>query len=146
MKAFTVEIGKTKNVSILKDLIKEMKAPHLDHVAASDLDLWNVSIPVDDDTDERLKSINNLEPLDALLRLSDVFLMLKKVTCTSSFKHQLTVSFESFRPFSTEVTISSMWATSFCRAATCTSVHGVARYLTNVLSGARSSGKTSPDN
>jgi hypothetical protein len=28
-------------------------------------------------------------------------------------------------------------ATSFCRAATCTSVHGVARYLTNVLSVAR---------
>ena len=72
-KVFTVEVEKTKNVSILKKLIKEEKAPHLDHVAASDLDLWNVSIPMDVDTDAKLKNINNLEPLDALLRLSDVF-------------------------------------------------------------------------
>jgi hypothetical protein len=72
-KVFTVKIEKTENVSILKKLIKEEKAPHLDHVAASDLQLWNVSIPVNGDADERLKSINNLEPLGALLRLSDVF-------------------------------------------------------------------------
>jgi crinkler effector protein len=45
---FTVEIPKTKNASILKDLIKEKKAPHLDHVAASDLDLWKVNFPIDD--------------------------------------------------------------------------------------------------
>ncbi len=47
-RTFTVEIPKNKNVSILKDLIKEKKAPHLDHVAASDLDLWQVSFPIDD--------------------------------------------------------------------------------------------------
>ena len=45
---FTVEIKKNKNLSILKDLIKEKKAPHLDHVAASDLDLWQVSFLIDD--------------------------------------------------------------------------------------------------
>jgi hypothetical protein len=45
---FTVEIPKNKNISFLKDLIKEKKAPHLDHVAASDLDLWRVSFPIDD--------------------------------------------------------------------------------------------------
>jgi len=44
---FTVKIPKTENISILKDLIKEKKAPHLDHVAASDLDLWQVSFPID---------------------------------------------------------------------------------------------------
>jgi hypothetical protein len=43
-KVFTVEVEKTKNVSILKKLIKEEKAPHLDHVAASDLDLWMVDL------------------------------------------------------------------------------------------------------
>ncbi|KAJ3499972.1 hypothetical protein NLJ89_g9993 [Agrocybe chaxingu] len=47
-RVFTVEIPKNKNVSILKKLIKEEKAPHLDHVAASDLDLWQVSFPIDD--------------------------------------------------------------------------------------------------
>ena len=40
---FTVETIKSKNVSILKDIIKEKKAPTLNHVAASDLDLWKVS-------------------------------------------------------------------------------------------------------
>ena len=45
---FTVKIPKTENVSILKDLIKEKKAPHLNHVAASDLDLWKVDVPIDD--------------------------------------------------------------------------------------------------
>ena len=43
---FTVEIEKTKNVSILKDMIKEKKAPHLNHIAASDLDLWQVECPI----------------------------------------------------------------------------------------------------
>ena len=45
---FTVEIPKTENVSILKDLIKEKKARHFEHVDASDLDLWQVSFPIDD--------------------------------------------------------------------------------------------------
>jgi hypothetical protein len=45
---FTVEIPKTENASILKKLIKEKKAPHLNHVAASDLDLWQVSFLIDD--------------------------------------------------------------------------------------------------
>ena len=45
---FTVQVPKTDNVSILKDLIKEEKAPHLNHVAASDLDLWKVDVPIDD--------------------------------------------------------------------------------------------------
>ena len=45
---FTVEIPKNKNVSILKDLIKKEKAPHLNHVAASDLDLWKTDFPFDD--------------------------------------------------------------------------------------------------
>lgn len=34
---FTVKISEFENVSILKKLIKEEKAPHLDHLAASDL-------------------------------------------------------------------------------------------------------------
>ena len=73
-KVFTVEVEKTKNVSILKDQIKEKKASLLNHVDASDLNLWNISLAKDDVTNEKLKStIDNLEPLDALLRLSDVF-------------------------------------------------------------------------
>ena len=44
---FTVEIPKTKNVSILKKLIKDEKAAHLEQIDASDLDLWQVSFPID---------------------------------------------------------------------------------------------------
>jgi len=47
-RAFTVEIPRIENVSTLKKLIKQKKAPHLDRVAASDLDLWQVSFPIDD--------------------------------------------------------------------------------------------------
>ena len=45
---FAVEILKNKKtVSILKDLIKEKKAPHLNYIAASDLNLWKVDISLD---------------------------------------------------------------------------------------------------
>ena len=47
-KMFTVEVEKTKNVSILKKLIKEEKASRLEHVDASDLDLWMVDLRLDD--------------------------------------------------------------------------------------------------
>ena len=47
-KMFTVEVEKTKSVSILKKLIKEEKASRLEHIDASDLDLWDVSIPMDE--------------------------------------------------------------------------------------------------
>jgi hypothetical protein len=69
---FTVKIEETENVSILKKLIKKKKAPHFDHFAASDLDLFQVSIPIDDDADQRLnESIR--EPLTSPLPLLQLF-------------------------------------------------------------------------
>ena len=47
-RTFIVEIPKNKGVDILKDRIKEKKAPHFNHISASDLDLWQVSFPIDD--------------------------------------------------------------------------------------------------
>jgi Crinkler effector protein N-terminal domain len=47
-RTFTVEIPKNKNVDILKDRIKEKRAPQFDHIIASYLDLWQVSFPIDD--------------------------------------------------------------------------------------------------
>ena len=41
-RVFPIKIPRNNNVGILKDLIKEKKAPHLNHVAASDLDLFQV--------------------------------------------------------------------------------------------------------
>jgi hypothetical protein len=69
---FTVEIEKTKNVSILKDLIKEKKARLLSHVDASDLELTQVSLPVNDDLEGSLKKVE-IVPLAPLLPLSQVF-------------------------------------------------------------------------
>jgi len=64
-KMFTVKVLETDNVSILKDLMKEEKAPHFDHIAASDIHLWKVSIPIDDFNTERLEENTNLEPVKA---------------------------------------------------------------------------------
>jgi hypothetical protein len=72
---FIVEIEETESVSILKDLIKEKKAHHLDHVAASDLDIWKVDLPIT----LLKKSLDELSKLDdnnSLLpdvELSEVF-------------------------------------------------------------------------
>jgi len=44
---FTVEIPESKNVSILKKIIKEEKAHQLAHLDASDLILWKVRLPPD---------------------------------------------------------------------------------------------------
>jgi Crinkler effector protein N-terminal domain len=64
---FTVKIEKTENVSILKDVIKQKNAPHLDHIAPSDLDLFLASsVPKDGD-------IKAIQPLENLLSLSEVF-------------------------------------------------------------------------
>jgi hypothetical protein len=71
-KMFVVEIEKTKSVSILKDLIKGKNSSSFGNVDSKNIDLWNVSIPVED-VNERLKNINNLEPLNSLLKLSHVF-------------------------------------------------------------------------
>jgi hypothetical protein len=54
---FVVEIEENETISILKDLIKEKKAPHLDHVAASDLDIWKVDLP----TTNLKKSLDELK-------------------------------------------------------------------------------------
>ncbi|PPQ70836.1 hypothetical protein CVT26_014041 [Gymnopilus dilepis] len=43
----TVKVLKTDNVAALKNSIKADKAPYLDHIPASDLDLWHVSLPTD---------------------------------------------------------------------------------------------------
>jgi len=66
---FTVEIAKSKNISILKDLIKIKQAPHLDHIPASHLDLWKVDFSPDnletelanfDDSHPKLSPIKKL--------------------------------------------------------------------------------------
>ena len=76
-KMFTVKFEKTENVSILKKLIKEKKAPHLDHVAASDIDLWQVSFPIDDFETElgniKLVGYSKLSPLAPTKKLSTFF-------------------------------------------------------------------------
>jgi len=59
---FTVEIAKTDNVSILKGGVKKKKAPHLNHVAAKDLELWKVSFPIDDHASKKSQTEPPLKP------------------------------------------------------------------------------------
>ena len=108
---FTVKVPKTDNVSILKDLIKEKKAPHLDHVAASDIDLRKVSIPIDDDVGKRLENIDNLKLLKPHLSLSHVFPHVEEnhlhVVVRSPINGELSEFFEQRRTWSTFEMISS---------------------------------------
>jgi hypothetical protein len=46
-RTFTVEISKNKNVSILKDLIKEKNPSSLGNIDVKNIDLWQVSFPID---------------------------------------------------------------------------------------------------
>lgn len=71
-KGFTVEIQKTKNVSILKDEIKKKRARRLSDVDASDLELFQVSIPTNDNAEEIFKNLDQ-RPLNYLSRLSQLF-------------------------------------------------------------------------
>jgi hypothetical protein len=74
-KVFTLKIPKTENVSILKDLIKEKNLSSFGNVDSKIITLWKVSIPIDEDADERLKNFTNLnlESLTPLLPLSYLF-------------------------------------------------------------------------
>jgi len=77
-KAFTVEISEMKNVSILKELIKEKKAHHLTHLDTSDFALYKVSLSAAD-VDSHLKDDSKANPamtcipLPPLEELKEVF-------------------------------------------------------------------------
>ncbi|KAG0247493.1 hypothetical protein BG011_001391, partial [Mortierella polycephala] len=47
--AFPVEIESTKTIGDLKKLIKAEKTPKFDDIAADELTLWRVAVPVTDD-------------------------------------------------------------------------------------------------
>jgi hypothetical protein len=51
---FTIEIADSKDVSALKELIKDKKKPAFDHVPADTLNIFRVSFPVDDDLEATL--------------------------------------------------------------------------------------------
>ncbi|KAF9081292.1 hypothetical protein BGX29_004602, partial [Mortierella sp. GBA35] len=75
--AFSIKIPSTDTVDDLKDLIKTKKAPRFDDVAADELTLWKVSIPVVPANKHRpivlnefLEAATELDPTDDV---SDVF-------------------------------------------------------------------------
>ncbi|KAF9965805.1 hypothetical protein BGZ73_001262 [Actinomortierella ambigua] len=47
--AFPVEIEPSKSIGSLKKVIKSEKTPRFDDIAADELTLWRVSIPVEDE-------------------------------------------------------------------------------------------------
>ena len=76
--AFTVEIPEMKNVSILKELIKEKNAHDLAHVDTKDLILYKISLSAAE-VDAHLKEANTAVTcihLPPLKKLKEVFLEL----------------------------------------------------------------------
>ena len=70
---FTIEIANVKNVSALKDAIKDRKKFAFDHVPADTLILYKVSFPVDDGLQENLRNFIGYIPLSPVNKLSKVF-------------------------------------------------------------------------
>ena len=71
---FTVEILKTKNVSILKRLIKEEQSHRLNHVDASELTVWKVSLPVDTIAPElTVDGVKASQKLRSVEKISSIF-------------------------------------------------------------------------
>jgi len=73
-KLFTVEIETTKSVSFLRDLIKEKKASRLEHIDASDLDIWMVDLHLDElGADPVYVNLNTHRKLSPRTKLSTLF-------------------------------------------------------------------------
>src|SRR6266550_5006445 len=68
---FTVKIPKTENISILKDLIKEKQSPRLNHVVASELTAWKVSLPADTISPEL--TVDGVKALRSVEKISSIF-------------------------------------------------------------------------
>ena len=71
---FPVEILETKNVGVLRDLIKEKQSRRLDYVDASNLTIWKVSLPMDTITPELTADcIKTCQELHPVKRMSSIF-------------------------------------------------------------------------
>ena len=72
---FTVEIANTKNVSALKDYIKDKNPEAFRNVDARSISLWQVSIPVDDSFKENLQKeeLTDQKLLPVVKRLNGLF-------------------------------------------------------------------------
>jgi hypothetical protein len=56
-RVFPVVIARSRTVGTLKDLIKQKKHPEFVDLAADKLNLWGVSIPLDNNADNTLKQL-----------------------------------------------------------------------------------------
>ena len=71
---FTIKILKTENVSILKRLIKEEQSPRLNHIVASELTVWKVSLPVDAITPKlTVDDVKASQKLHPVKKISSIF-------------------------------------------------------------------------
>ena len=75
---FPVEIDRGENVMGLKEAIKEKKFPAFDHITADSLEVWNASIPIDEDTNLQAQvkglRLHERKPLWPLKRLIRIFI------------------------------------------------------------------------
>jgi hypothetical protein len=71
---FPVKIAPTETVGVLKDLIKEEQSPRLNHVAASELTVWKVSLPADTIAPElTVDDVEACEKLRSVKKISSIF-------------------------------------------------------------------------
>ena len=70
-----VDIALNKDVGDLKEAIKEKKKNTFEHVDADVLDLWKVSVPFDDDFEDKVKALDlkTERPLSGRRKLDSLF-------------------------------------------------------------------------
>jgi Crinkler effector protein N-terminal domain len=77
---FTLEIPANKSVYKLKEAVKDKKQPTFREVAADDLQLFKVSIPVNEEIDETLETFEPQQNLDKVkLKIEELSLPLEKL-------------------------------------------------------------------
>ena len=64
---FSIDIGCTKKVSSLKELVKDKNKPAFDHVPAHALDIFKVSLRLNDSLESALKLVQPEDERDHLL-------------------------------------------------------------------------------
>ncbi|KAF8626964.1 hypothetical protein AX17_006419 [Amanita inopinata Kibby_2008] len=72
---FSVMIDKNETVGDLKEAIKEVQKPVFDEIRVTQLHVWQVSIPVDDEFEESCRNANlgGKKPLMLLMKLFEIF-------------------------------------------------------------------------
>ncbi|PFH49072.1 hypothetical protein AMATHDRAFT_5217 [Amanita thiersii Skay4041] len=72
-RAFEVEIGREKSISVLREFVVQSGPSSLNGVRPADLDLWSVSIPISNEEGSQFPDLNQLRKLGIAETVGEAF-------------------------------------------------------------------------